>query len=104
MERAGNLFVRRRVWRNGPPLAWNDPRLWRSRIVRTIQMAIHHRASISARGLRRVLFLGHKDESGCDDRLLVGRLAWHDADLRVRPNLRCKDRLVRSVDAAFGLR
>ena len=39
------------------------------------------------RGLRRLLFVGHQDESGGDDRFSVGRLARNDADLRLRPDL-----------------
>src|SRR5438105_1072086 len=64
LERAGNLSFRGRFRRNGTPFAGNDPRLWRSRAVRAVSLAVYLRSHFPARGLRWFLFLGHQDQSG----------------------------------------
>ena len=85
MERPGHLPFCRSFRGNGSSPARYDPRLWRSRIVRAISVAIYRRAAVSARDLRRVLLVG--PERNCAHCFLLGRVARNDADLRVLPNL-----------------
>src|SRR5947209_8446041 len=61
MERSGNLSVRRRIRRDGTPLAGNDSRLRRSVTVRTFPVALYSRADFFAGRLYRFLFLGHQE-------------------------------------------
>ena len=49
------------------------------------QVAFHFRADLLTRGMHRFYVVGpERTRSG---RFLLGRLAWHDADLRVLPDL-----------------
>src|SRR5437773_9571219 len=90
VESARYFSLRRCVRRDGSSPAGNDSRLRRSRIVRTLQMALHLRAVVSAGNLCRVLLVGpERHPAGC---FLLGRLARIDADLRFLPHLRRKNR------------
>ena len=102
VESAGYLSIRRRVRRHGSSPAGNDPRVRRSRVVRTLQMAVHFRAALSTRNLCRVLLVGLKRNfAGC---LLLGCLARIDADLRLLPDLRRKNGNVRYPHAPARFR
>src|SRR4029450_12321883 len=68
------------------PRAGHDPRVRRWGFVRTLSVALHFRAAVSARNLYRFLLVG--SEGNFANRFLLGRLARVDADLRVLPHLR----------------
>src|SRR5207248_11442239 len=102
LERARHLRFRGRIWRNGPPPPGNDPRLRRSRSVRTVSLALHFCADFSTCCLRSLLLVG--SERDRSRRFLLGCLAWDDADLRLLSNLRRKDRLLRHANASPRLR
>ena len=85
MERPGHLPFRSGFRGDGASPAGHDPRLWRSRLVRAISLAIHCRATLSTRDLRRLLLVGPKRDHS--RRFLLGRMARNDADLRILPNL-----------------
>src|SRR4029453_15175786 len=86
VESAGHLPLCRRLRCHGSSPARNDTRVRLSGFVRTLQMAFHFCAAISARNLYRFLLVG--PEGNSLGGFLLGRLAWLDADLRVLPHLR----------------
>src|SRR6266446_8551747 len=102
LERAGHLRLRGRIWRNGPPPPGNDPRLRRSRSIRTVSLALHFCADFPTRCLRSFLLVG--SERNRSRRFLLGCLAWDDADLWLLSNLRREDGLLRHADASPRLR
>ena len=102
LEPTGHLSFRRGVRRDGTSLARNDSRVWRSRFVRPFQMALYFRAGFSGGRLHDLFLVGpERDYSG---RFLLGRLARHDADLRLLPDLRCKNGLVRRAHSTARFR
>src|SRR6202035_6197504 len=89
LEPARHLPFRRGVRRNGTSPAGDDPRLWRSRFVRAVQMALYSRAALPSRGLYGLFLVG--PERNFAGRFLLGRLARPDANLWVLPHLRCEN-------------
>src|SRR5262249_16607469 len=77
VESAGYLSLCRRLRCHGPSPARHDPRLWRSGFVRTLQVAIHFRAAVSAGGMRCFFLVGSQGNSLGG--FLLGRLARIDA-------------------------
>src|SRR5262249_32825347 len=96
LESAGHFPVCRGVWSNGASPAGNDPRLWRSRVVRALQMAFYPCAAVSSGSLHSLFLVG--PERNLAGGLLLGRLARIDANLWVLSHLRCENRDVRCAD------
>ena len=65
-------------------------------------MALHFCADFSGCRLCGLFHLG--SQRHCTRRFCLGRLARHDADLRVLPYLRRESRFVRPANAPFGFR
>ena len=87
-----HLSFRRRVRRDGPSLAGHDSRLRRPRLVSAFPMALHLCTDFSSRRLCSIFPLGpQRNRAGG---FYVGRVAWHDANIRVLPHLRCESRIV----------
>src|SRR5439155_25872713 len=101
LERTRYLPLRGCIWRSGPSSPGDDPRVRRSRAVRTFSLALYFRADFFAIGLRRFLLVGSQGDHS--DRFLLGRLAWDDADLRLLSNLRRENRLLCCADAPARL-
>src|SRR5882724_285028 len=97
LESTRHLSLCRCIRRNGASLAGDDPRLRRSRSVRTLQMAVYFSAAVSSRSLHGLLLVG--SERNLTDCFLLGRLAWTDANVRLLPHLRCENRNLRRADA-----
>ena len=102
LERAGHLSFCRCLRRDGAPLARDDSRLRRSRIIRAFQVALHSCTSVFGAGMRDVFLLG--PQRHCAGRLCLGRLARHDANVWVLSHLRCESGLVRGADAPSRFR
>src|SRR5262249_41082239 len=79
-----------------------DPRLWRPRFVRAVQMALYSRADVPSRGLYGLFLVG--PERNFAGRFLLGRLARIDANLWVLPHLRRQNRDVRRAHPAARFR
>src|SRR4029077_2351216 len=88
LEPARHLPLCCGVRRDGTSPAWDDSRLWRSRFVRAVQMALYSRAALPSRGLYGLFLVGPQGNSA--GRFLLGRLARIDANLWVLPYLRCQ--------------
>src|SRR5204862_3186326 len=102
VESAGYFSFRRSVRRDGSSLAGHDSRLRRSRIVRTLQVALHFSAVVSPGNVRRVLLVGPERHPAGG--FLLGRLARIDADLRFLPHLRRENRNLRYAHAPARFR
>src|SRR5207248_770926 len=96
VESAGHLSLRRCLRRHGTSPARHDTCLRRSRFIRTLQMAIHFGPVISAGSLHIIPLVGLKGNFA--DRVLLGRLAWVDADVWLLSHLRRQSGDVRYAD------
>src|SRR4029077_18712052 len=102
LESAGYLSICRCLPRHGTSPPRDDPCLWRSWLVRTLQVALHSCAVVSSRSLLGLLLVG--SEGNFAGRFLLGRLARTYAGVRVLPHLRCEDWNVRHADSPARLR
>ena len=85
LERGVHLSLRRRLWRNGPPLAGNDSSVRRPCALSAFPMAFHLCADFFGRRLRG--FFRVEADGNCARGLYLGRLARNDANIRVLPDL-----------------
>ena len=82
LERGGYLSFRRRLWRNGSPLAGNDSSVRRPCALSAFPMAFHLSADFFGRRLRG--FFRVEPEGNCARGVYLGCLAWNDAQRRSR--------------------
>ena len=85
LERGGHLSLRRRLWRNGPPLAGNDSSVRRPCALSAFPMAFHLCADFLV--VVCAAFSVWNLNGNCARGLYLGRLAWNDANIRVLPDL-----------------
>src|SRR4029077_16955587 len=85
LGRGGYLSLRRRFWRNGPPLAGNDSSVRRPCALSAFSMAFHLCADFFGRCVRG--FFRVEADGNCARGLYLGGLAWNDANVRILPDL-----------------
>src|SRR5207245_3344081 len=84
------------------PLARDDSRLRRSCAIPALQVALYYCTDFSGGRLHDVFFVGPQEH--CADRVYLGCLARHDANVWVRSDLRCESGLIRCADASSRFR